>query len=173
MYSSKQNGVALIIVLIFLAIMMLLAVTSLRTSTLDERLAANYQFSTVTDQAAELAVSEVLRHYQKDVDTGNMQHIFRKVWDSAQRKQYFPGYSYQKLTSLIGTVADNSNAAYRAEVLWKSDKYPRAGDATNIHSMLFYLEGESKYADNTGANARHRLGVSVRKVINPHMTGVN
>ena len=159
---SNQKGAALIITLIFLAIMMLFAVTALRTSTLDERLAANYQFSTVTDQGAEFAVTEVLRDYQKDVATNFPDHIFKQVWDELAREKYFPSSSFSNMDSTVTSMEkDNSKADYRAQVIWKSARYQRPGDDLRLHSMLFYIDGQSQYADKVGANAKHRVGISV------------
>lgn len=162
MSASNQKGAVLAITLIFLAVMMMFAVTALRTTTLDERLAANYQFSTVTDQGSEFAVTEVLRDYQKDVDAKNPEHIFKQVWDDATRKKYFPDSNFRKIKSEVANLqAANSNADYRSEVIFKSSLYQRPGDDLRFHSMLFYVEGESKYDDKVGANAKHRVGISV------------
>ncbi|RTZ58275.1 MAG: hypothetical protein DSZ33_06175 [Gammaproteobacteria bacterium] len=166
---SNQKGAALIITLIFLAIMMLFAVTALRTSTLDERLAANYQFSTVTDQGAEFAVTEVLRDYQKDVATNFPDHIFKQVWDELAREKFFPSSSFSNMYSTVTSMEkDNSKADYRAQVIWKSARYQRPGDDLRLHSMLFYIDGQSQYADKVGANAKHRVGISVPRCTAKH-----
>ncbi len=65
---SKQAGIVLPIVLIFLVIMMLLGVTAIRNVTMDEKMAASGRNRHLAFQAAEMA----LRACETRVQTGEM-----------------------------------------------------------------------------------------------------
>ncbi len=168
---KKQNGAALIVSLIFLVIMTLFAITSLRNSTLDERSAAAYQFKTDTTQAAELAIGEVLRNYVNDKNSGNQNHIFKQAWDAAQEIQY-PHGSLQttpiwpRVDSLVsGVLPKNAKALYQSSIDF--DRYmSRKGDDTASKSMLYDVSGSGGLSTGSttknGPNAQPKTALAKR-----------
>ncbi|XKE47493.1 hypothetical protein LG302_08705 [Halomonas organivorans] len=65
-----QRGAALIVVMTFLAISTLIAVSSMQTSLVNERMAGNYRLTTLAQMAAEMGGSEELAQgIDHDVDT--------------------------------------------------------------------------------------------------------
>jgi len=57
---TRQNGMTLVVVLIFLLLLTLLGVGSMSTTNLQERMAANTQSQTDTFQAAESAIAQLI-----------------------------------------------------------------------------------------------------------------
>jgi len=59
-YPRKQNGVALVVSLLMLSVMMLLAVTAIRSSEVSLRIVANVQSQQIAEEDAERAIETVL-----------------------------------------------------------------------------------------------------------------
>ncbi len=57
----RQRGAILIVALLILLVMTIIGVSAMRTTTLDERIAANTQYKTTTFQAAESALAAASR----------------------------------------------------------------------------------------------------------------
>ena len=151
---QNQKGAALIIALIFLVVMTLFAVTSLRNSTLDERSAASYQFKTDTVQAAELAITEVLRQYTADKNSGNQDHVFKQAWDAGQEIQYPHGSInttpvWPRLDSLVSSaLPKNARALFQGSVDFERFM-SRKGDDTTSKSMLYDVTGSGGLSRKT------------------------
>lgn len=58
--TGKQNGVVLVVGLVFLLVLTIIGITSLRTTTLEERMAGNLQQQTVAFQDAESRVAALI-----------------------------------------------------------------------------------------------------------------
>lgn len=162
---NKQRGAVLVTALIFLVMMTIFAVTALRSSTLEERAAANYQFRTVADQTAETAIGTVLSKYTEEQSSGVENHIFKQAFDASDHKLFYPNSSgaTQSLDALLGGnsgLHQNADSDYRSLIEMEEEKYQRAGDDSNHRSMLFSIEGEGDLGD-TGAKSKHRELVSI------------
>lgn len=81
---TQQKGMAMIVVLIFLLVLTLLGVSSMTTTSLEERMATNSQIKTATFQAAETAITETL------ANTDNFYNVAASVTKS-QTNNYTAG----------------------------------------------------------------------------------
>lgn len=69
---SRQHGVALAVGLIFLLVLTVIGLAAMRVSTSQTLQAASYQFSTISFQAAESAISAIMGEIRGDIDPATL-----------------------------------------------------------------------------------------------------
>ena len=111
-YKLGQRGAALVTALIFLLIMTILSITSLGTTTLEEKMAANSQSINRSFQAAEAGIEQLLSNrdaYQNTVGAYELSNY--QFGNYNLRIDYRANYRQQ--TSIArGTQPSDSNNAY-------------------------------------------------------------
>lgn len=81
-YPASQNGVALLMALMFLVVITLIALSTMRSSTLELKMAGNEQFRTQAVQSAQTAIDKVTRTDNFPVITQGFTVCFNKTTNS-------------------------------------------------------------------------------------------
>ena len=77
---ARQQGIALFVSLMFMVILTIIGVASVRTSTLDLRLAQNFQFRTIAFQFAETAIVRVMGNADMEtIHQPRLRHKYRQI----------------------------------------------------------------------------------------------
>lgn len=161
--NNRQKGAVLATALLFLVVMTVFAVSAWQVTTSNERQAANFQHRTVTQQTAEVAISDVIRVYAGEVAAGTENHLLKKTYDATGKQLNYP-LSPEKLTTVDGVVSlpGNTNAEYQSVISYESGTYQRRGDDTNLPTLLFLVQGKGDLT-HTGAHSEHNEGISIPK----------
>lgn len=119
-FSGRQQGIALIVALIFLAVLTLLGMTIARNSSMEERMAGNTRDRDLAFQAAEAA----LRDAEADLFT-NAPNFLANAFDGST-------------AGLIAYAANNNDPAY-----WQA--YNWAGASQEATAALANVEAKPRY----------------------------
>lgn len=96
LFSSCQQGAALIVGIVFLLILTMIGISAIQTSTLEERMAGNIRDTTVATQAAEMALrqgeSQISQRTEQtgngyyDAETGAAPDPLTNEWSTANAR---------------------------------------------------------------------------------------
>jgi type IV pilus assembly protein PilX len=154
---STQSGAVLVTALVFLVIMTLLALSSITTNTLEERMAANIQEINRSFQAAETGLAIIMVD-DTAFETANT------VDDNGT-----PGdptddiYTYDKADAGVGgTGGYSGSAGYRSAFVQKTT--PPRGSGWDSSMAFYFFDFESVGSLNSGASTTlHAGGYQVGK----------
>lgn len=125
---QKQQGAALIIVLVLLSVSLVIGMSGMSAALVDERLAGNYRATAEAQMASEYAIAEILS--QQESDGWN-----QALWDDSE-KYVLKNVTWDELLS--GREPEINNC--------KSDEYTLY--RVSCHSELIKLDSETEGADS-------------------------
>ena len=145
---DRQHGAALVTALVMLTVVTMLALTSLSTSTLEEKMASNSQEVNRAFQTAETGL-------QRAVDDDNSFNIANTVSDNGT--PYDPTddiYDFSQINILIGPYAANTDfAAY-----FRQKTIPKRGTGWDTSTAFYHFDVISNGETQTGASATLHAG---------------
>lgn len=149
MMKKNQTGAALFTALLFLVLLTILGVTSLQSSSLQEKMAGNMQLSTQVASYAEDAVTLVKNTYSDPANVGNLVT------------------SLDESTCLVtsGALDGAGENTYQTCTLYKGDAPWAEGFATDLFEANVYAiraTGSVEKSGTTLAQTRLRKGISKR-----------
>ena len=149
MFSSyQQKGSALFLSLIFLLVLTVLAISTMKGSFLDEKMAANTQFKQQVFQASQ---SEGEGQFELYLTNHN---FLQQAFDQAQ-----PGSSATGPVNPPQQVAHN-NITKDIELEYIATAQPPSGFSFGVFVGLIYSQNTESNLTNTNANSDQTLGIN-------------
>ncbi len=169
---ESQRGIVLIVGLLLLLAMTLIGVTAMKTTTLDERIAANTQFKAEAFQASESILTEVLDYNEvstcafnagdcgcrpedlKDLDSSKLALCQQKHWlmrceADAEKDPACPPWT-KRVPASAGMKFEGEMPVYGNSI----------GSGGLIVGKVVEIQGRVDWKD-TNAKAKHNLAVGV------------
>ncbi|HEY0974440.1 MAG TPA: PilX N-terminal domain-containing pilus assembly protein [Solimonas sp.] len=153
---GKQAGVALAVSLFLLLVLTIIGLTAVRMTTLQGRMAANYQFQNLAFQGAESVIRRVVGEVRAEVNppTGVTQNILISAISSTSLATA-PQRNFAINTTNVN-VAANAVVTYQGQS--RADGYSmRAGEGIVAHR--FQITANSA-VPNVNVQAEHQQGIS-------------
>jgi len=135
---SRQNGIVLVVGLVFLLVLTIIGVTSLRTTTLEQRMAGNMQQRTVAFQDAEARIAMLIN----DINSGAVE--LSPADDCTASPASNPGMLNDAITYHLSC----------REFVGSTDQARRTDTAFGGQTSLFHfrIRSESETAGNAEVN---------------------
>jgi Tfp pilus assembly protein PilX len=149
--ASKQNGAALVTALVLLTIMTMLAMTSMSTNTLEEKMAANAQEMNRAFQAAEMG----LRLAMNNANAFDYTNTFTDSGTPFDKSDDV--YDFETTESTIAN-AYGAEAMYRAWFREETNTIARGGPGWDVGKVYFFFDLESTGSTPSATSTTVRAG---------------
>ena len=149
--ARKQNGAALVTALVLLTIMTMLAMTSMSTNTLEEKMAANAQEMNRAFQAAEMGLRLAMNNADAFDYTNTVSDSGTPFDDSDDV------YDFQTTETALLT-AYNAEATYRAWFREETNTIARGGPGWDVGKVYFFFDLESTGSTQSATSTTVRAG---------------
>ena len=152
--TMKQQGTALIVVLIFLTTVTLLGLTSIQNSILDTKINANHQHSQVSKQAAENALAKLTAPDPEPSDKGETLLIPQLIINASTNNQ-----DYYNTSEAILQPASSADLGLSLLEQSQAGKYRISGFSLNVRALIYQADARGK-VQGSHAISHHRMQVA-------------
>ncbi len=144
-----QRGVALVVTLILLAVISLLSLTAMRSTTLDTRIAINHQHRQYAFQAAENGLTKLTVD-----DPGNVRVPGTLAAAPVLNENYYQG------KDVTGTLDQSADLTMDLIEIAPAGHYKFSGFGLNVTTYIYQADSIGR-VDGTGTQAHHRMEVAL------------